>query len=118
MNDESDIDPESRALFRDAVTGSRRLSHDKIKPYRKRLKPTPNQRLRDNAEVMSASLAPVSWEMEDIEQGDELLFARDGVQKRVLQKLRRGQYRIEAELDLHRLTSEQAYDALTQFIQQ
>jgi len=52
----------------------------------------------------------------DIEVGDELLFSRNGVQNSVMRKLRRGQYRSEAELDLHRLTAVQAHQALTSFI--
>ena len=43
-------------------------------------------------------------------------FARPGVQSAVLKKLRRGQYRVQAELDLHGLTVAEAKSALRGFL--
>ena len=126
MSDENDSDPneidhESRSLFRDAVSGIRRLHDDKVTPYRIRPRPVPQQRLNDENAVMDESLAPLSLEAvidSGIDSEDEICFAQSGVQKNVLRKLRRGQYRIEAELDLHRMTSVQAQEALRSFISQ
>ncbi|MGD8783723.1 MAG: Smr/MutS family protein [Thioalkalispiraceae bacterium] len=126
MTDEKDIEPdeiddESRSLFRQAVSGSRRLKDDRAKPYRPRVKPVPRQRHRDEKAVLDESLAPLSLQHiidSDIESDDYLSFAQPGVQQSVMKKLRRGQYRIEAELDLHRMTSEQALNALRDFISQ
>jgi len=125
MSDDKDtdkhdeIDQESRSLFRQAVSGSRRLKHDRIKPYRPRVKPVPTQRYQDEQEVLETSLEPLSLERvieSEIDSEDELSFSQSGVQQNVLRKLRRGQYRIEAELDLHRMTSHQAHEALRMFI--
>jgi DNA-nicking Smr family endonuclease len=117
MANSSDIDEEDQSLFRQAVSGIRRLSHDKIGPAHRKLKPYPRQRHLDNREVLLESLSPPSaWN--DVETGDELLFSRNGVQNSVMRKLRRGQYRVEAELDLHRLTAVQAHEALLDFILQ
>lgn len=121
MSDDNDIDPESRALFRDAVSGSRRLKDNRIKPYRTRTKPVPKQRLRDEQEVLAASLEPLSLEAIieiGVDSEEELSFAQSGVQTTVMRKLRRGQYTIEAELDLHKMNSEQAQEALRDFITQ
>lgn len=121
MSNDNDIDPESRSLFRDAVAGSRRINDERISPFRTRIKPIPKQRLSDEREVLDASLAPLSLEAvidAGVDSEDELSFAQSGVQQTVLRKLRRGQYRIEAELDLHRMTSQQAHDALRDFIVQ
>jgi len=115
MTNHSDIDEDDRSLFRDAVTGIRRLRHDKIGPIQRKLKPYPQQRQRDEHQVLQESLAPPP-ETADIEVGDELLFSRNGVQNSVMRKLRRGQYRIEAEVDLHRLTAVQAHQTLVEFI--
>lgn len=115
MTDHSDIDDEERRLFRNAVSGIRQIRHDKIAPVRSRRKPYPHQRYRDNQEVLKESLS-MPPDQADIEVGDELLFSRNGVQNSVMRKLRRGQYRSEAELDLHRLTAVQAHQALTSFI--
>ena len=115
MSDENDSNPDDTDLFRQAVAGSRPLRIDKIHPYRQRLAARPKQRLADEQAVLAESLDPLSFETE-IDLDDEMAHSRPGVQKRVMDKLRRGQYRIEAELDLHRMTSEQAYEALSQFI--
>ena len=115
MANNSDIDENDRHLFRQAVTGIRRLNHDKIGPARRKLKPYPQQRQQDEQQALIESLAPPS-DLAEIEVGDELLFSRNGVQNSVMRKLRRGQYRVEAELDLHRLTAVQALHALQEFI--
>jgi DNA-nicking Smr family endonuclease len=115
MSDENDSKSDDNDLFRRAVAGSRPLAINKVHPYRQRLSTRPRQRLADEQAVLAESLDPLSFEAE-IDLDDEMAHSRPGVQKRVMDKLRRGQYRIEAELDLHRMTSEQAYEALSQFI--
>ena len=54
----------------------------------------------------------------DLETGEELLFARDSLPPNTLRKLRRGKFRIEGELDLHRMTSEQARKETATFLAQ
>jgi DNA-nicking Smr family endonuclease len=116
-NDDSEDQIDDTHLFRSAVTGSRRLKSNKVGPFRTRLKPVPVQRLADEKQVLQATLDPASLD-QLIEQGDELLYAQAGVQHSVMKKLRRGQFAIEAELDLHRMTSEKAYVELMDFIAQ
>jgi DNA-nicking Smr family endonuclease len=48
--------------------------------------------------------------------GDELVYHRAGVQMSVLRKLRRGQYRVQAEIDLHGLTVVEAKQVLRDFL--
>lgn len=50
--------------------------------------------------------------------GEELLFQRVGVQPAVLRKLRRGDYRVQGEIDLHGLTVAEAKQALREFLAQ
>lgn len=115
MADWTDIEDDERRLFRQAVADTRRLRHDKVGPHRRKLKPYPQQRRQDDRQVLLEALAPPA-DSSDIETGDELLFSRNGIQNSVMRKLRRGQYRIEAELDLHRLTAMEAHQALVDFI--
>ena len=49
------------------------------------------------------------------ESGDALLFRRPAISEQVFRRLRRGQYRVEAEIDLHGLTAPQAEPALRGF---
>lgn len=116
MSENDDNQPDDDVqLFRNAIRGTRYLKNNKVKPYRERLKPIPRQRLKDEKQVLQETLEPSGFD-DTIEQGDELIYARDGVQQSVMRKLRRGQYSIEAELDLHRMTSEQAHAELMDFI--
>ncbi len=48
--------------------------------------------------------------------GEELVFCREGVQSSVLRKLRRGDYRVQGEIDLHGLTVAEAKQALREFL--
>ncbi|MBI5783453.1 MAG: Smr/MutS family protein [Gammaproteobacteria bacterium] len=110
-----DQDDDERDLFRKAVGQIRAVKQDKIHPHRKRRKPVPDQTLRDQREVMNSLLSD-AYEPADIETGDELLYTRPGLQHSVIRKLRRGQYAIEAELDLHGATSVQAREAVNIFL--
>ena len=110
--DNQDDDPD---LFRKAVGKIRAVHQDKIHPHRKRRKPVPEQTLRDQREVMDSLLSD-DYEPADIETGDELLYTRPGLQHNVIRKLRRGQYAIEAELDLHGATVVQAREAVNSFL--
>ena len=53
----------------------------------------------------------------DAQPGDELMFRRPGVPETVLRRLRRGDYRVEAEIDLHGLTAAASAVQLAQFLQ-
>jgi DNA-nicking Smr family endonuclease len=52
----------------------------------------------------------------ELASGEELVFAREGVQNGLLRKLRRGQYRVQAEIDLHGLTVPEAKEELRSFL--
>ncbi|MGA7539263.1 MAG: Smr/MutS family protein [Steroidobacteraceae bacterium] len=48
--------------------------------------------------------------------GEELVFHRAGIQPAVLRKLRRGDYRVQGEIDLHGLNLSEAKQALREFL--
>lgn len=111
----SDNDQENKPGFRKSIGRVRQLPQTRVAPYRARRKPVPEQSRRDAREVVDNLLSD-DYEPADIETGEELLFARPGLQRSVLRKLRRGQYAMEAELDLHGCTVPQAREKLLQFI--
>ena len=57
-----------------------------------------------------------TFEPAETETGDELSFIRPGVQRAQFRKMRKGQYAIRSELDLHGLTTAQARRRLTAFL--
>ncbi len=112
MSKRPDIDPADAALFREMV--------GEVKPIKQSLAdidvPKPPARARqreaDEQQLKHDMLSDHLY----LETGDELAYHQPGVQKNTLRKLRRGQYRIEAELDLHGHTGEEARQALVAFL--
>ena len=109
--------PEDAHLFRQEVADAVALPpQNRATPPRPRVKPVPLQRLKDEKQTLIDSLAD-PWEILDQgETGEELFFARPGVQAAALRKLKRGGWVVQAELDLHGLRSDEARLALAEFL--
>lgn len=102
-------------LFRRSVGPVRRLQHDRVDhPHR----PATPRRRHAAGDAPSPYPDRFSdyFETEDVGSHDTLSFSRPGLQHRVLQKLRRGQLPIGAELDLHGMTAVAARAALIEFV--
>jgi DNA-nicking Smr family endonuclease len=115
MTEIPEVDTEDSELFRQAVGKVLPVRQDSVPAYRRRPRPVPAQTRSDEQAVMTA-LARGEFEHDGAQTGEEIQFKRDGIQERVFQKLRRGQFSIEAELDLHGLTIAAAKDALSLFL--
>jgi DNA-nicking Smr family endonuclease len=80
----------------------------------------PRHSKADEAAALEASQlamypSPMSWDIgADIE--DEQSYLRAGVSPDLLRKLRRGQWTIQAELDLHHHTQDEAHAAMAEFV--
>jgi len=115
-SDKNKPDDDDIALFRNAVKQARPLRQDKIASTRsRRPAPIPKQTLREEKQIREAMLSD-EFDPADIETGEELLYARPGIQHSLLRKLRRGQFSISAELDLHGMTVAVARGELLGFI--
>jgi DNA-nicking Smr family endonuclease len=103
-------------LFREAVRDVKPLSADTPATDQRR-RPLPVARFSraDRHAVLEESLDGRSGDPE-LASGDELVYHRAGIQTSVLKKLRRGQYRVQAEIDLHGLTVAEAKQALREFL--
>ena len=77
--------------------------------------PLPRETWRDQAAALEESLGPFSPD-EAMETGEELLFVRPGVSRQTLRKMRRGQWVVEAHLDLHGLTRAEAAASVAEFL--
>ena len=115
MSSENDHGSNSDTMKALLGLGVKPLKQDKVAPYRKAIDPTPTQRLLDNERVMQ-ELLEESDEMVSYESGDELKFLRNGYSTRLLKKLRRGDYAIQDELDLHGLVTGEAKQQTHGFI--
>lgn len=116
MSDDTGDHDDDLELFREAVRGARKLEHDRIEPDRKGPIPRATMRRRDEAAVLEESL---NADIETMEwrNGDGLRYRRPEVGERVLRKLSKGQFRIEAELDLHGYTVREAREVLREFLE-
>src|SRR3981081_1349959 len=101
-------------LFREAVRDVKPLTRDVPAPETPRPPPRARFTRADRRAVLQESLETDVGDPE-LAGGEELVFARDGVQSGVLRKLRRGQYRVKAEIDLHGLTVPEAKEELLAF---
>lgn len=110
--DISDIDSE---LFRTSVGEVAIIKHDRAELRSRKPLPIPLQRHADELAVIK-SITENPFMIAEVETGDELYFKRPGVQQRVMEKLRRGQFAIEKELDLHGMTVIDAENALKRFL--
>ncbi len=110
------LDEDDTRLFREAVRDVKPLAHDAVPPPEPRRPPAKARFTRaDRHAVLQESLQTDVSDPE-LAGGEELVFAREGVQNGVLRKLRRGQYRVQAEIDLHGLTVPEAKEALRSFL--
>ena len=103
------------ALFREAMGDIRRLDHDKVTLDRPRPGHHPRQLIADEQQVKRDMLSD-DYASAELQPGDILNFQQSGLQRSVLRKLRRGEFRCDDELDLHGLNSQNARHALVQFL--
>ena len=110
------LSDDERRLFRESVADAKPLKAKKKVPA-KRAKPLPRARFSD-AERRAVLLESLKSDLVDSEpiSGEELWYAKPGVQHALMRKLRRGQFSARAELDLHGLRSEDARVIVAEFL--
>lgn len=81
-----------------------------------RPQPIARQRMADEQAALAESLSD-EFSIESLLDTDEALsFARPGIGGDILRKLRRGHWVIQAQLDLHGLRTDEAREALAEFL--
>ena len=112
------ISAEDQQFFRDEVADVHPLtSEERIESIKKI--PSPHLRHQqhntESEQQTSMDMFSDPVDIRDAEIGDVLFFARSGIQQKVQKKLRRGEYPIEDELDLHGYTVAEAKAAIIKF---
>lgn len=113
MTEESD----ENNLFRQSIGAVKPLkTQNSAQIQQPRPRAVPKQHLADEQKVLDDMLSD-DLHPEDFETGESLYFAQTGLQHTVLRKLKRGQYRMDDELDLHGYTRAEARQTLVAFLQ-
>ena len=112
MKKKTSLSEEDQALFRQLMTGTRKIAQDTIvhRPQRKKISEVPVKRLlqeqADNSHYFSDEFQPL------LNTQGAVKYVREDVSHFELKKLRRGDYSPELFLDLHGLTQMQAKQEL------
>lgn len=108
---------EDSELFYRHIGPVKRLQHDRAElSSNDAPAPVPRSTLADERQVLT-DLLTAHFEPSEWDAGEELYYCREGVQHAVVRRLRRGQFRVGAVLDLHGLNVTAARQALADFIQ-
>ncbi|MGA7980737.1 MAG: Smr/MutS family protein [Chromatiaceae bacterium] len=101
-------------LFREAVGDAEPIVMDQAEPFRRRPPPVPITQPSDLRETDRTATLSES----EVETPEYLLFARPGVQKRLISDLQRGYIAVDLEVDLHGLTVVYAERVLDEFLRE
>ncbi len=110
---------EHRSLFQAAVGSVKRLPEHgtaSLKPAAPQ--PVPMQHLLDEAAALMESISDEVDVTTLLDTDEHLSFRRPGVGPDVAQKLRKGKWSIQRQIDLHGLRSDDAREALASFIRE
>jgi DNA-nicking Smr family endonuclease len=99
-------------LFRESVEDAEPIETDRIEPFRHRPPPVPIAQPPE----LSGRAERATLSESEVETHEYLLFARPGIQKRLLADLQRGRIEVDLELDLHGLTAAYAERVLEEFL--
>ena len=102
-------------LFRRSVGPVRKIHQDKTGPVRKTPSPRPRRNLPHDEPPLTDGFSD-GFDSGTVTSDEALFFTRPGLQQRQLQRLKRGQLPIEAELDMHGMTAVLARSAVVDFI--
>lgn len=110
---------EDDALFKQEMLDVKPIKAKASVVVTKRNKPTPGQRYRKEAAQREigggGNFLPANF-IEQVHPQAELSFKRQGVQNGVFRSLQQGRYSIDATLDLHLMSIEEARDHVFHFI--
>ena len=114
MSKKRPVSQEDAALFRDAASDVRVLEDDRVAAHRRQPEPRP----RSAARISTPDGGPEKIEpsIRAPERAGEQLFVRPGLQQKQVKRLRRGQFPIAAEADLHGTRIHEARVLLEEFL--
>jgi DNA-nicking Smr family endonuclease len=115
MGKKTDLTEADLLAFHQAMKGTRPLHH---KHKKVQLKPFPSSPPpKKPAETETPRLKEPETPPSSVSADSFLFYHRSGISHHILRKLRKGQYNVEAVLDLHGFSVEKAGPAVSRFLQ-
>jgi DNA-nicking Smr family endonuclease len=109
------VSEEDERAFREAMNDVRPLPESARRPAAPKPRAVARFSRAERQEVLEESLLPPA-DPSILDTGEEIHFRRHGVREETLRRLRRGQFSVEAEVDLHGFGRHAAHEALRAFI--
>ena len=116
MSESKKISDQESRIFRESVGQVRPVDDDRHTGGVEPPAPLAKQLKKDEAAVMDELLSH-EFDPAELEIGEEMYYLRPGVRPRVLQRLRRGQYSVQDEIDLHHMNQTLAHKVILEFIE-
>jgi DNA-nicking Smr family endonuclease len=109
------IDDADSRLFREAIGEVRQL--DPVAPPPTTPKPAPHPHMLEADEAaVPGELLDMAFDPALLEVGEELGYLRDGYPPKLLRQLKRGQFSVQDDLDLHQMNAAAAQASIVAFL--
>ncbi|MEO7050382.1 MAG: Smr/MutS family protein [Rhodanobacter sp.] len=109
------ITDDDRRLFREAIGEVQKLDPVAPPPAARKPAPYPHMLEADEAAVPS-ELLDMSFDPALLEIGEELSYLRDGYPPKLLRQLKRGQFSVQGDIDLHQMNAAAAQASIIAFL--
>lgn len=110
------VAPSDKELFQRAMAGVKPMAVQQFTHPRLPVSPWPRQQGIET-KLVSADMTDF-WPWDELTDGEQLYFSRPGMRLEQLKKLKKGEFGIQAELDLHGETVESARLQVAHFLVQ
>jgi DNA-nicking Smr family endonuclease len=109
------VTEDEAALFREAIGDVRRFDDAPLPPAAPRPAPQARQFEADEAAV-PRELLDLSFDPALMEMGEELSYLREGYPPKLLKQLKRGQFSVQDDIDLHQMNMAAAQATILDFL--
>jgi len=109
------VDDDDSRLFRESIGEVRRIEAVTAPPAPAKPAPYPYMFRADEAAV-AGELLDMSFDPAVLEVGEELSYLRDGYSPKLLRQLKRGQFSVQDEIDLHQMNIAAAQATIVMFL--
>src|SRR5690242_13380545 len=109
------VSDDDARLFREAIGEVRRIDPVATPPPVPKPAPLPRMFEADEAAV-PGELLEMAFDPAALEVGEELGYLREGYPPKLLRQLKRGQFSVQDELDLHQMNAAAAQASIASFL--